>query len=401
MSVAARVRMGGPLTPFRKSFAAEMTARGYTDLSLANQLRVMADLSRWLDAGGIALDHVDDEVLSRFLKKRRRRHTHFISRAAIDPLVSHLTAIGAIAFTVRTPCPRREELVAYERYLVDERGVAPARQALCLRVAEEFLGTRRVSTLAAADVTRFVAQSVESDKLSALRSILRFLFVSSRIEANLVYAVPSSPRWTQRSLPQGLESAEVQAVLETCDRRTLVGSRDYAVLLSMVRLGLRACEVAALQLEDLDWRAGELIVHGKGRSLGRLPLPCDVGDAIARYLKRARRNKATRTVFVRCRAPYTSMTSSGVVAIVRQALRGAGVVRGGAHRLRHTAATQMLRRGASLTEIAQVLRHRHVNTTAIYAKVDRDALRTLARKWPDNRPSTIRDLARPWPGGVA
>ena len=231
------------------------------------------------------------------------------------------------------PRARREELVAYERYLVEERGVAPARQALCLTVADEFLGKKQVARVTAADVTRFVAHAPDSDRLSALRSVLRFLFVSSRCDANLVYAVPSSPRWTQRSLPQGLEPREIQAVLKACDRRTLVGCRDYAALLLMVRIGLRACEVASLCLDDLDWRAGEITIHGKGKSLGRLPLPVDVGEAIASHLKRARRG-STRTVFVRCRAPYSSMSSSGIVAIAQRALRAAGITRGSAHRSR-------------------------------------------------------------------
>jgi integrase len=401
MSVAARVRMSGPLSRFREGFAAELMALGYTDLSLANQLRLMADFSCWLDAEGLSLDQLDDAVVSSFLSKRRRTHIHFVSRGAVEPLLGYLSRGGAIVLARPAPRARREELVAYERYLVEERGVAPARQALCLRVAEEFFGKKQVGRLTAADVTRFVAHAPDSGKLSALRSVLRFLFVSSRCEANLVYAVPSSPQWAQRSLPQGLEPHEVQAVLKACDRRTLVGCRDHAALLLMVRVGLRAGEVASLRLDDLDWRVGEITIHGKGKSLGRLPLPVDVGEAVASYLKRARRGSTTRTVFVRCRAPYSSMSSAGIVAIAQRALRAAGIARGSAHRLRHTAATQMLRRGASMTEIAQVLRHRHVNTTAIYAKVDDVALRSVARKWPDTRPPKIRDIARPWYGGVA
>lgn len=401
MSIAARVRMSGPLTRFRDEFAAELTARGYTDLSLANQLRLMADFSGWLDRKRVSLDAVDDKVVSQFLLKRRRTHTQFVSNRAIEPLLDYLRRTGALVVAGSSPRARREELIAYERYLVEERGVSAARRVLCMKVAEAFFGKRQVTGLTTADVTRFVAQHACKDTPSALRSVLRFLFVSSRCQSNLVFAVPSSPHWTQRSLPQGLEPGDVRAVLKTCDRRTVVGCRDHAALLLMVRLGLRANEVASLRLEHLDWRAGEITIHGKGKSIGRLPLPADVGRAIARYLKRARRDSATRTVFVRCRAPYTSMGSGGIVSIAQHALRTAGITRGGAHRLRHTAATQMLRRGASMTEIAQVLRHRHVNTTAIYAKVDQLALHEVARKWPDTLPSTTRDLARPWPGGVA
>jgi len=211
------------------------------------------------------------------------------------------------------------------------------------------------------------------------------------------------PRWRLASLPKFLEPSELAAVFATCDRRTLVGCRDYAVLVLLGRLGLRACEVAALQLDDVDWASGEILIRGKGRSLSRLPLPVDVGESIVAYLRRATRSRITRAVFVRCRAPYDALASSAIIAIAKRALRAAGITAGGAHRLRHTAATQMLRRGASLTEIAQVLRHRHVDTTAIYAKVDRDSLRSIAKVWPVDIVDVgrIRELARVWPGGAA
>jgi integrase/recombinase XerD len=401
MSVAAQVRMTGPLIRFREGFAAELTSRGYTDRSLANQLRLAADLSGWLAARCIAVADLDDIVVGRFLERRRRTRTQFVSRRALEPLLAFLVDSGVLTkSSSSSPPPRREELAAYEQYLVEERGVTPARQALCLKVAEEFLADRRVSTLTSADIVKFVKRAT-SDKLSALRSLLRFLFVSSRCKSNLVYAIPSSPGWRQQSLPQYLEPFEVRAVLATCDRRTLVGLRAYAALLLMVRMGLRAGEVAAINLDDIDWRTGEIAIFGKGRSLARLPLPVDVGHAIARYLESAKRDKSTRIVFVRCRAPYTAMSTAGIKAITQRAFRSAGILHGSAHRLRHTAATQMLRRGASLTEIAQVLRHQHVNTTAIYAKVDHDALRALARRWPSATPPSSRDLARPWPGGVS
>ncbi len=232
---------------------------------------------------------------------------------------------------------------------------------------------------------------------------MRFLFISSRITTNLVYAVPAAPCWSQQSLPQALEAQELEAVLTVRDRRSLAGCRDYAVLLLMARLGLRGCEVAALQLEDIDWKTGEITVHGKGGSVSRLPLPVDVGCAVVAYLKRSPRHAAARTVFVSCRAPYASLSSGGVVQIAHSALRAAGIDRGGSHRLRHTAATQMLRCGSSMTEVAQVLRHRHVNTTAIYAKVDHSSLRMLARPWPADAVDAthLRELAQPWPGGVS
>lgn len=407
MSVATRVRMTGPLTCYAEGFRAELTALGYTDLSLANQLRVMADLSRWLEAQRIAVEQIDRDAILAFVAKRRRSHTQFISQRALAPLLRHLEAAGVVE-VAPVDAPRRSELLQdYERYLIEERAVTPSRRELCLTIAHEFLDGRRVERLTTADVTRVVGSYAGrpgfSGWLSGLRSILRYLFAASKTAVNLVHAVPSSPRWSQRTLPQALEPGELRAVLATCDRRTSVGRRDFAVLLLLSRLGLRACEVAALRLDDVDWKAGEIMIRGKGRSLSRLPLPVDVGHAMASYLRRARREPATRSVFRACRAPYRSLTSSAAIAIARTALRAAGVDRGGAHRLRHTAATQMLRRGASLTEIAQVLRHRHVNTTAIYAKVDRNSLCALVRCWPVDRPDPerVRELAQPWTGGVA
>jgi len=407
MKIALRVQITGPLTCFFEGFAAELTARGYTDLSLANQLRLMADLSRWLEAAEMTVDRIDHAVLKRFLAKRRRTHTQFISERALRPLLGYLEAEVGVAVERPDQGPRREVLRAYERYLVEERVIGPAHQALCLSVAEAFLGQRHPRTLTAADVTRFAeihaGRPGYLGRLSGLRSVLRFLFVSSRTPIDLRCAVPSAPRWTQGSLPQPLEPDELAVVMTACDRRTLVGCRDHAVLLLLSRLGLRAGEVAALRLEDVDWHAGEIHIHGKGRSLHRLPLPVDVGQGLAAYLRRAQRDRSTRSVFVRCRAPFTALRSPGIVAIATQALRAAGVTRGGAHRLRHTAATQMLRRGASLTEIAQVLRHRHVDTTAIYAKVDHGSLSALAYPWPIDSPDRglVCELVQLWPGGVA
>ena len=408
MSVAARVRMTGPLTPHAEGFAAELGAHGYTELSAANQLRLMADMSRWLDTMAIPLDDVDHDVVVRFLAKRQRTHTRFTTERAVAPLLRYLGAARVIGPT-EAPARRPSSplLREYERYLVEERAVVSARRRVCLAVAERFLDGRRVHTLTAKQVTRFIDASAGrpglAGVLSALRSVLRFLFVSSKTRLELVHAVPSSPRWRLAALPQALAASELAAVLTTCDRRTLIGVRNHAVLVLLGRLGLRAGEVAALRLDDVDWRAGELVIHGKGRGLSRLPMPVDVGAALVAYLRRAQRTQETRSVFVSCRAPYDTLTSPAVVAIARTALRAAGIPHGGAHRLRHTVATQLLRRGASLTEIAQVLRHRHIDTTALYAKVDRDALHLLARPWPvDGHPrDALRCLAQVWPGGVA
>jgi site-specific recombinase XerD len=401
MDAVATVRMSGPLTCHVEGFAAELRSCGYTELSLANQLRLMADLSRWLEVRGLDASEIDGEVRARFLAKRRQTHTQFTTERAIAPLLRYLTSIEAVSVPMFEPSRRSRSLSEYERYLVEERGVSARRLGICLAVAEDFLDGRHVSRLKAEDVTRVIdSRPAEPNALSALRSLLRFLFITSKIKRNLVHAVPSCPRWRLASLPKFLDASELDAVFATCDRRTEVGVRDYAVLVLLARLGLRACEVAALQLEDIEWTRGELEVRGKG-SVGRLPMPSDVGEALVAYLRRATRSRTTRAVFVCCRAPYTALTAAAVIGIARGALELAGL-QGGAHRLRHTVATQMLRQGASLTEIAQVLRHRHVDTTAIYAKVDRDALRSIARVWPVGQRDveSLRELVQTWPGGA-
>jgi integrase/recombinase XerD len=239
-----------------------------------------------------------------------------------------------------------------------------------------------------ADVSVFLARecprrsvSGARDLVCALRSLLRYLHLAGLIEAPLVWAVPSVADLRDRTLPRGLEPAAVRRLMASCDRRTLVGRRDYAILLLLARLGLRAGEVAAIQLDDVDWRAGELVVRGKGGRQDLLPLPVDVGEALASYLRR-RPTCECRALSLRVTAPRRGLNRSTVGWVVRAACDRAGLARVGAHRLRHTAATEMLRQGASLAEIGQVLRHREQKTTAIYAKVDREALRVLARPWP-------------------
>jgi site-specific recombinase XerD len=407
MDAVAMVRVTGPLTRYVEGFAAELRSHGYTELSIRNLLHLMSDLSRWLQSQRLPVKSFDHAAMRRFLARHRRMYTHFRSERALGPLLAHLHAAGAMAAIVVAEKPRSELLREYDQYLVEERGVTAAVRERYLAVAAEFLPRRDVASLTTRDVARHVSAHAGlcwfEGWLSALRSVLRFLFVASKTKTNLVFAVPSSPRWSQTSLPQSLEPQELAAVLSSPDRRTITGSRDYAVLILLSRLGLRACEVAAMQIEDIDWPLGEIKIRGKGKSLARLPLPVDVGEAVVAWLQRAQRSKTTRSVFVRVRAPYGPLTSPAVARIATTALRAAGIDRGGAHRLRHTAATQMLRRGASMTEIAQVLRHRHLNTTAIYAKVDHVSLRTIAKPWPVDHQSIdlIRELAAPWPGGVA
>jgi integrase len=283
----------------------------------------------------------------------------------------------------------------YRRYLFDQRGLCEhtvfdvyepaARLFLSGRLAAEGLA---LEGLSAADVSWFLAgecpkRGVDSaiGVVTALRCLLRYLYVRGLISAPLEWAVPGVADLRDRSLPRGLEPAAIARLLASCDRRRTVGRRDYAILLLLARLGLRAREVAALELEDVDWRRGEILVRGKGGRQDRLPLPGDVGEAIVSYLRRRPRQES-RALFVRVVAPSGALERSAVSGIVRSACTRAGLPRVGAHRLRHTTATEMLKAGASLPEIAQVLRHRDQKTTSRYAKVDRKALRALARPWP-------------------
>ena len=278
----------------------------------------------------------------------------------------------------------------YELYLREERGLTAPAARQYREVSRAFLSRgRETSELTTADVTAFVLREARTCsvgyaklKVTALRSFLSYLFVQGRLARDLRSAVPSVAGWRLSSLPRGLAPDVVRRLLRSCDRRRPAGRRDYAVMLLMLRLGLRAREIAALELEDLDWVQGELTVRGKGRQLDRLPLPHDLGRAIAAYLRQGRRETTCRALFVTAKGPVRRLGSCAVPMIVQVASRRCGLGPLGAHRLRHTAATEMLRGGASLPQIAQALRHRSVDTTAIYAKVDRTSLRTVARAWP-------------------
>jgi site-specific recombinase XerD len=284
----------------------------------------------------------------------------------------------------------------YRRYLSEERGNAESTIRYYLLFAVRFLREngvedfRELTRIRVADVTGFVQrharqQSPGSARLmvTALRCFFRYLRNKERISNELAAAVPAVANWSLSSLPKSLPAGAVQRVLQHCDRRTSLGKRDYAILMLLARLGLRGGEVAGLNLGDIDWSASQISVHGKGGSHVCMPLPADVGEAIAVYL-RGRPRCSSRRVFVRGRAPFVAFSNSTAVSgIVRRALSQAGVesVCKGAHVFRHSLATELLRRGSSLDEIGEVLRHQSPNTTAIYAKVDLISLRSIALPW--------------------
>jgi integrase/recombinase XerD len=400
MADRARVRVGGPLEPYARGFAGELARRGYMPSSAQSQLRLMAHVSRWLAGEGLDAAALTPALVARFVAVRRASYTNSRSSRGLGPLVGYLRDLGVTPSPVSAVAPATtaaDELLArYRRYLTVERGLAlgtarlyvgKVRPFLVARSCGEALDLRR---LTAGDVSAFVlaecpGRSTASAKhlVTALRSFLRFLHLEGVLESPLAPVVPSVAGWRLAGIPRALEPGEVQRLLASCDRRTTLGRRDFAILLLLARLGLRRGEVARLKLDDLDWRAGELVVCGKGNRAERLPLPVDVGDALAGYLRHGRAGTAEgRWVFVTVRAPHRPLSPREVGRVAIRAGRHAGIGEVTAHRLRHTAATSMIRAGASLPEIGQVLRHRRLQSTAIYAKVDREALRSLARPWP-------------------
>lgn len=396
MGVVSRVRVIGPLEPYAREFAAELEACGYTPLSAANQLRLMADLSRWLARVGLGPGELNDAELQAFLTARSDRgYTCWLSLRGLAPLLGCLRRLGVVPGLTRpVPSGPIEELLAeYRAYLASERALV-ASTVHCYEAEARLFLTRRTGgdlhDLTAGEVVGFVvaecgARSTGSAKMlvTALRSLLRWLLLTGRVGDDLAQVVPGVAGWRCGSVPRALDPDQVRALLACCDRGRAGGRRDYAILTVLVRLGLRAAEVAAMELDDIDWRAGEVVVRGKHNQRDRLPLPVDVGEALVAYLRQDRSSaERCRRVFVKVRAPYGPLTPCGVQSVVAYACARAGIAPAGAHRLRHTAATAVLAAGASMEEVGQLLRHRGLGSTAIYAKVDQARLRTVARPWP-------------------
>ena len=393
-------RVSGPLEAYASGFEIWLNSQAYSPWAAADRLYQFDQLSRWLAREDLGIAELTGEQAKRFVKSRRAAGlVTWSAPMSLDVPLGYLRGLGVAPrpAPVQPQGPLDELLADYQGYLLSERGLCEhtvfdgygpvAELFLAEFVGPEGLGLERLS---AAEVTAFLARefprrsvSGARDLAGALRSLLRYLHLAGLIPMPLVWAVPSVADLRDRALPRGLEPGTVRKLLASCDRRRLVGRRDYAILLLLARLGLRAGEIAALELDDVDWRRGLLLVHGKGARQDVLPLPADVGEAIVGYLRRRPRCEC-RALFLRVTAPRREMNRSTIGWVVRGACDRAGLPRVGPHRLRHTAATDMLRAGASLAEIGQVLRHREQRTTAIYAKVDRARLRALARPWPSS-----------------
>jgi integrase/recombinase XerD len=395
--------MGGlvssePLSAFEAGYVRWLVECGYRPGAVADRLGQFRALSRWLGARRLPVAELDPGRVEEFLDVRRAAgYRSFVAASSVRLPLDYLIGIGVVPLldVSTAPSPVDRLLEEYRRDLSLERRLAETTIAGYERVARVFLGHRvgrcgglELGRLSAADVSEFVAvecrrltDEAARAQVAKLWPFLVFLHVTGRIDRPLRWAVPKVADMRGRAMPRALEPDAVARLLASCDRRRAVGCRDYAIVLLLVRLGLRSGEVAAMQLQDIDWRAGEILVRGKGGRHDRLPLPADVGEALAGYLQR-RPPGGSRVVFVGVLAPGAPLTRQAVGAVVRAACSRAGIPQAGAHRLRHTAATRMLRAGCSLAEVGQVLRHVQLRTTAICAKVDYAALRTLALPWP-------------------
>jgi site-specific recombinase XerD len=402
------------LEPHIVGFAEELLRQGYSRSAAGQHVCFIAHLDRWVQASGVGLDQLSGPVIERYLAGRRAAgYRQYRSLKAMAPLLDYLAPLGVLPAPPSVQLDPVEDLLGrYRRWLLVERGLTAGTVRGYVDCVRPFVATRLrdgvldLAGVTAGDVTGFVLAScpgraVGSAKLivCALRSLLRWLHLVGTVPVALAAAVPSVAGWRLSGLPKGLEPGQLRRLLAGCDRRTPPGRRDYAILLLLARLGLRAGEVAGLGLDDIDWRHGEIAVLGKGNRAERLPLPAEVGAAIAAYLRRGRPGTAAgRSVFVRVHAPHRALTTGGVTMVVSDAAQRAGLGRMHAHRLRHTAATAMLQAGSPLAEVGQVLRHRSALTTAIYAKVDWAALTVLVRPWPV---SVLDSACDPASGGVS
>lgn len=399
-SRVATVRVTGPLASFAPAFRVEMDARGYTPLSVVNVTMAVAHLSRWLGEKHLSAADLSDARIDEFIVAHRvAGHVAPPSRLALGVLLGMLQASGIAqpAKSVKPSSPNEELLSSFRDYLLGERGLAPSTADAYVDRARRFLAGRpegqSVADIHAKDVTDAVllestTWSVGATQyfVAALRSFLRFCFADGLISSDLSAAALSATGRRASTLPLGISKPDVDALLASCDRRRAEGRRDYAILLTLARLGLRASEVAVMSLDDIDWRAGVVVVHGKGRRVDSLPLIDDVGGAIAGYLQRGRPKTELREVFLRLLAPAGPLSRGGVSSVVRRACSRTGVTPVGAHRLRHTLACGMVAAGVPLPEISQVLRHRSIASTSNYARVDIEALRNLAQPWPVDAP---------------
>ena len=387
----------GPLAGHIDKFTEFLAGEGYASQTVKSKCALVAELNHWLKRRGLLLAELDEERLRQFHANRRGLATRG-DESTGHQLLALLRCLGVIpSLPPKIDRTALGQLIRdYDRFLRSERGLAYTTVIGYLRIVRRFLidhfGSKalRLRDLCPQDLHRYILREVRRVSrtharltVTALRSFLRFLRQRGAIKTDLAAALFGVAEWRLSHIPKSLPPEQVERLLRNCDGKTPSGQRDYAILLLLARLGLRGGEVLAMTLDDLDWERGEIVVRGKGQRLERLPLPKDVGTALVHYLCHIRPACSTRKVFIRLKAPRQGLRLSAICCVVRRALRRAGLNPDfkGAHLLRHSLATKMLRRGASLDEIGQLLRHKQPTTTQIYAKVDIKALRGIALPW--------------------
>ena len=397
------LRVEGPLALVTVGLWVELRERGYSPARVRARMRLMLELSRWLADDGLGLSDLNAGVVEHLVARAVvagpvHRGMRWFSPFSERDVLAYLRELGLVEPVVVAVPTQVDLLIArFREYLARERGIANSTSVYWYeRIARSFLAGRvdpdsGAVVLTAGEVTGFLltecwycSRWMGMRLVTSLGGLLRFLLVEGLVGEDLTGAVPRLPRWSLAALPKALPAGHAARIVGTCDRSTRTGRRDFAILMLLSRMGLRGCEIARLVLEDLDWRAGEVIVRGERVSVERLPLPVDVGEALVDYLAHGRPPVADRHVFLTAIRPFVPLNVENqmVGAIVLRASERAGLGRVGVHRLRHTVATEALRAGAPLEEIASLLRHRDWVTTMGYAKVDWDRLRELARPWP-------------------
>lgn len=406
-SAAALVGQGtGPVSEHLGSFVGALIRQQYVPAVVYVKALHALALDRWMANQHVVLADLTEAQIERFQRRRRRcrggirAQTKRAERRNVIGLLQYLRGIGACRAAARISTPAEDLAAAYERHLRQQQGLATSSIERYGDIARQFLAKRfgrggvDLHALQSIDLIEFVRREAERLKppaakcvTNALRSFLRYAQFRGDVAPELVAAVPAVATWTTTpQLPRAISPDHAQRAIDSCDLGTAIGLRDRAVLLILARLGLRANEVITLHLEDCDWNRGHLRVRGKGGHVCVLPMPVDVGQAIAAYLEHGRPTSEDRHLFLRSMAPIRGLQpgSDGVGSIVRYALQRAGVdsPHRGSHQFRHALAVRMLQSEASLAEIGEVLRHRSPQSSSIYAKVDLDALRRLVLPWP-------------------
>jgi site-specific recombinase XerD len=390
-------RQAGVLASHVEDYRAWLARHGYTGQTIRNMLKDLGQAGLWLSRQGLDARDLDEERLEQHLadlrKAGRRRVT---GPRGMAPLLTFLREAGVVPAAQASASPAESLLKRYRSWMESERGLSAATMLRYEKTARRFLAEQATDggmfapqRLTGADLNAFllrecarVSAGSAKGRVAELRSLMRFLHLHDVTAANLSGAVPPVGGWRFASVPPVMAPGEVQRLLEHTPRQGPAGIRDYAILILVARLGLRSVEVARLLLDDVDWRRGEIIVRGKGRREDRLPLPADVGEALVAYLSGARPGTPSRHLFLTCKAPRGPIRADLVGDVVERACLRAGSPTVGPHRLRHALAADMLRHGAGLTAIGQVLRHQDLGTTALYAKVDFTALSAVAQPWP-------------------